>query len=639
MDQPSPQVILERIARELRSGDPVLPQIWSRRAHWQVRMRWGVPPVIALIALIGHGVGFDFRLLPVLGVAAAIFAYNIVLALVLHRETEAQRQSVSRDRVLTILGVSCDYAAMLLLIYFTGGAASPLLFFFIFHVIIAAIQFRPVIAYLVAALAVAGVWSLVAMQLAGALPCHCVSFQGQEFCFLDYSAHMVVRLNFFTATVFLTALLSTLIMGRLRERVRSLADASRQIVTLNDRFQSLYAMVRAVGSERRLEPVLKIVTQELAAVLDVRVVAVKLLSEDRQTLRFVAAHGLPEEFMAKNVVQLAQSPLNRQVIEGEALIHGRVTADDTFQLHDDLVALGIESVVFVPLIIEERVIGILGAYCHVPNRFGPEETQFLELAAELTAVAVEEARAYEAIETLMEEHTKFMMQVAHNMRAPIGASLSMLELMAGGYLGDLTENQRDYLQRVDRRLRTLNKTIGQLLTIGRTRDWSREIVDVQVDLVKLARQLERTFAEEAKRKELRFAVRAEAELPAVDSGANLIEQIMENLVSNAIKYTPLGGSVEVRFERGQNGEVRIVVADTGIGIPAAEQAQLFHEFFRASNARRLQEVGTGLGLALVKKAVERHHGRIVLASDEGEGTTITIDLPVRQKPHADGTED
>ncbi len=105
---------------------------------------------------------------------------------------------------------------------------------------------------------------------------------------------------------------------------------------------------------------------------------------------------------------------------------------------------------------------------------------------------------------------------------------------------------------------------------------------------------------------------------------------MENLVSNAIKYTPPGGEVGCDSQPASRARCASTVRDTGIGIPEREQEKLFQEFFRASNAKKHSPAGTGLGLALVKQTVERHHGRIRVESAEGRGTTVTIDLPVRR---------
>ena len=241
------------------------------------------------------------------------------------------------------------------------------------------------------------------------------------------------------------------------------------------------------------------------------------------------------------------------------------------------------------------------------------------------------AAAYETIESLLQERAEFTLEVAHNLRAPLGASLSMLDLVASQTLGEVNDRQSEYLERVDGRLRALDQTVGDLLTIGRTRDWSREIPDVVVDLQALAQRIETTFRPRAEEKKIDFTFVTDEELPEVDSGGDLLDQVMENLVSNAIKYTPGGGAVTVRIGRHGSDDVRITVQDNGIGIPEAEQEKLFREFFRASNAKRVTRAGTGLGLALVKKAVERHRGKLHLASAEGEGTTVTVELPVRQE--------
>ena len=107
----------------------------------------------------------------------------------------------------------------------------------------------------------------------------------------------------------------------------------------------------------------------------------------------------------------------------------------------------------------------------------------------------------------------------------------------------------------------------------------------------------------------------------------MIEQMLENLVSNAIKYTPSGGRVSLTLGSGEPNHLRIEIRDTGIGIPVEEQSQLYGEFFRASNAKTVSEHGTGLGLAIVKQTAELHGGRIRVESKESEGTTFTVDLP------------
>ena len=109
--------------------------------------------------------------------------------------------------------------------------------------------------------------------------------------------------------------------------------------------------------------------------------------------------------------------------------------------------------------------------------------------------------------------------------------------------------------------------------------------------------------------------------------AGRLQHLLENLVSNAIKYTPDGGKVRVDLARDECGRVRVEVRDTGIGIPESAQSRLFTEFFRAPNAKACDAVGTGLGLVIVKEIVEQHGGTLSVESAEGRGTLFTVLLP------------
>jgi signal transduction histidine kinase len=627
---------LRRAYGEFQGADSTLARLWGRRGFWQVRLRWAVPPAILAAIIIGRLLGFTFEQRSILLVAGFILLYNFIFAVRFALTPEESQRALDQDNLYSLLQVGLDYLAMFLLIFFTGGAASPLIFFFIFHVLFAGILFRPATAYSFATIAAGGMWLLAFLQARGCLPYHAYEFGGRTVTFERDHAQAGVLLLFFSATVLITALAINRIMSRLRERVVNLVEATGHVARLNDQLASLYAMMRAVGSTPRLQEVLDIVTAELAAVMKVRVIGVKMLSEDGLSLRFVAVHGVLASLLKDKVVQLSQSPINQRIVDGETLVFATVTGQQQFQLHDDLAAAGIRSVLLTPLVLEGRVIGILGAYCSEENRFDEDHSDFFRLAAELVAIAIENARAYEEIERLMRERSHFMLQVAHNMRAPLAASLGILDLLTGGYVGELDERQHEILGRVNFRLRDLNQAIGELLNLARTRDASRPITPTQVDVSELAIQLERTFAEEAERKSLDFSVTAAEGIPPVHSEGDLLKQIMENLVSNAIKYTQPGGRVTVGFSLGKGRRLHVEVSDTGIGVPSRERDRLFTEFYRASNARQMEAIGSGLGLALVKEAVERHRGQVALNSEEGRGTTVTIDLPLGTRPRTMG---
>jgi signal transduction histidine kinase len=169
--------------------------------------------------------------------------------------------------------------------------------------------------------------------------------------------------------------------------------------------------------------------------------------------------------------------------------------------------------------------------------------------------------------------------------------------------------------------------INELLILSRNRDRRQETRAGSTSAAELARRIQRTFQDRAAEKRLAFHVELPAEdLPPIRGPLETLEQVLENLVSNAVKYTPEEGSVAVRFSKA-DGTVRIEVSDTGIGIPREDRPRLFSEFFRAENAKAMEVVGTGLGLSIVKENIDRLGGRIVVESEEGAGSLFVVHLP------------
>jgi len=600
------------------------PLLWERRGYWQVRFRWIVTPVMLVGVAIVRRMGFEFATIPVLAVALSIAVYNAAFAWIFRRYEAEMRLDPGLDRKVTVLQAVCDYLAVFLLIYLTGGASSPLALFLIFHVVIVAIQFFRSIAYVFAAWAAGGLWVLLVGQLRGWFPPHAIVFRGEPL-FAPRPEFTAIWLLFFTATVFITAAMVGQIMRLLRSRVGKLSHTTAELALANQKLEGLYAMVRTVGAERHLQPILNTVTSELAAVLSIPAVAVKLLSDDGKTLRYVAATGLNDEIM-KEVVYVDRSPLNQRVLSGEAQVQGRVGEPKGLQIQSELTEVGILSAALAPLRVADKVIGTLGIYSDTLDRFQDRDVEFLGLAAELVAIAIEDARANEAIEALMAERTQFMLEVAHNLRSPLSASLEIVEVLKNGYLGEVNDGQKDYLERVEHRLRGLHTTIGGLLTIGRTRDWSREIPDVVIDLDELAQHVRHTFEKQAAAKQLAFAVVADPDLPRVDSGADLLEQIVENLVGNAVTHTPDGGAVTLAA-RAEGGFVRFEVRDNGEGIAPEHLPHVFDRFYRADASRARATGGAGLGLAIVKHLVEAHGGTVAAESEPGQGAVVSFTIP------------
>ena len=620
---PSPQDMSESLDEQKR----IIFKELKVRTLWFINLRWFVPPGIAIGAVVADRAGFRLSLSAFLIVAAWILIYNTIL----HFKSRVRFQNLVDQlryvRNLTRWQFGLDYCAMFVLIHMTGGIASPLIFFFIFHIIFASILLPPRSSYGFATMVVAGMVAITAAEFAGIMPHYPLVRGGQSLNLIELPMHVMVILAFFSASVYISAVFTSSIMTMVRKRISSLVEMSDAVRRLNQKLNALYAMTQAIGTIRNFDQLLKIVTSELSQVMGVMGISVKLLSEDGKYLRFITAEGLVADVFKNKVVAVDRSPLNREIIQGKPFVTGRVTKGEMFQFGEDLAAAQIQSVLFVPLITEEKVIGILGAYCKYAERFSSEEVDFFRQAAGLVAVAIENAQSYEAIEKLIQERSKFMMRVAHNLRSPLAAVISILDVVRGGYQGALNANQSEYLRRVDRRIRTMLSMINELLALARSREARRKLEFRQIDLNVMAGRIQRTFQDEAEQKGLAFEMQVPEKLPIICGDPDMIEQVLENLVSNAVKYTPSGGKVRVEFSAGADGSAKIQISDTGIGIPPAARAQLFSEFFRAENARAMDEHGTGLGLALVKEVVDQHGGRIIVESEEGLGTLFVVDFP------------
>jgi signal transduction histidine kinase len=596
----------------------------KERTLWFIKLRWCVPVSMGIGIAVAHWIGVEFKASALLLLAGFILTYNVVFFFLSRRVKSETHQKESIER-FTYWQVGFDYGTMFLLIHFTGGLASPFIFFFIFHITFSAIFLSRRSTYSFAVIAAAGMGLMAAADYLGWMPHHHLLFQGKAINLRQQPFHLIVIFGFFAGFIFITAISITAVMRMLEKRILDLAELTEAVTTLNDKLNTLYTMTQAIGSTQRLEQVLNIATSELARVMDVQAISVKLLSEDGKFLQYAAAHGLPAEFLKNKVVEVAKSPLNRRVIEGDPFVTGHVTQRESFQFGEDLEAARVKSVQFVPLIVENRVIGILGAYSTRPEQFGPDELNFFRQAAGLVAIAIENARAYEAIENLIQERSRFMNRVAHNLRAPLAAMASMVEVVQDGYLGDMNDKLRKHLCRIDQRVQNMLVMIDELMTLAKSKNRQRQLEYRPMNLKVVTDRIHQTFQEKAAQKNLSFKVTVPEDLPKIKGDQEMVEQMLENLVSNAIKYTPEGGRIGMTFWPGANETVRIILSDSGIGIPKDEIPRLFTEFFRASNVKHV--IGTGLGLTIVKEIVDQHGGQIQVESEEGLGTTFIIHLP------------
>jgi two-component system phosphate regulon sensor histidine kinase PhoR len=256
----------------------------------------------------------------------------------------------------------------------------------------------------------------------------------------------------------------------------------------------------------------------------------------------------------------------------------------------------------------------------VPLRLAEDERGLVMVLHDIT-----ELRRLEQV------RTEFVANVSHELRTPLTAIHGYLETLLGGAL-DEPENARKFLEIVFRHTERLGRLINDLADLS------------NIELGKSSLRLEPTRLDEvvdsvlavirAKAEIGHVGVSAEvpADLPPARADSDRLAQIMINLVDNAVKYTPAGGTVRIRAMEAAEGMIEIAVTDTGVGIPAADLPRVTERFYRVDKARSRELGGTGLGLAIVKHLVLAHGGELKIDSELGKGTTVRFTLPVSAVP-------
>jgi signal transduction histidine kinase len=220
---------------------------------------------------------------------------------------------------------------------------------------------------------------------------------------------------------------------------------------------------------------------------------------------------------------------------------------------------------------------------------------------------------------------QFVSTVSHELRTPLSAIVGYLELVLEGEVGPVPDDQRRFLEIVSRNCVRLNRLVDDILFVAHV-DAGRLSIERQwVDLGRLAEDSLETARGAGAGKEIDLRFSGDDDLPRVWADPMRMTQLFDNLLSNAIKFTPAGGTVSLTIAR-QGETAHVEVRDTGVGIPESEVGNLFERFFRASTS--VSVPGTGLGLSIVKSIVEAHGGTIAVESEQGVGTTFSIELPL-----------
>jgi signal transduction histidine kinase len=296
--------------------------------------------------------------------------------------------------------------------------------------------------------------------------------------------------------------------------------------------------------------------------------------------------------------------------------------------------LGIRSYMAVPLRARNQTLGAI-TFASASRNFDEDHFSLALDLAGRAATALDNAALYESAQESNHAKSNFLGVMSHELRTPLTAILGYADLMLTEVTGPPpSTKQREHLERIKLRSLDLARIIDEILTFARLETGAEHPEPVAVDLTKVIREVTteaRPMVEEAG---LEFRVHIPVEPLRVETDPKRIRYILTNLISNAVRFTE-HGFVEVAAER-ENGRARIRVTDTGVGIEPRYHEHIFEPFFQVEKANTREKGGTGLGLAVARRAARLLGGDISLESAPGRGSTFTLDLFVGNGAKQDG---
>jgi signal transduction histidine kinase len=258
----------------------------------------------------------------------------------------------------------------------------------------------------------------------------------------------------------------------------------------------------------------------------------------------------------------------------------------------------------------------------VPNR-----DELGTLAVDLNSMSERLGGLYRELEATSQHKSEFLANMSHELRTPLNAVIGFSEVLQQKMFGDLNEKQMEYVDDIYSSGRHLLSLINDILDLSKIEAGKLELERSSFDLPNCIENALMLVRERASRHGLTMTLSVDESLGEIEADERKVRQILLNLLSNAVKFTPDGGKIEIAAGV-VDGSAQIAVKDTGIGIASEDQTTIFEEFQQVGGVYKGKQEGTGLGLALARKFVELHGGRIWVDSIVGDGTTFTFTLPL-----------
>jgi len=424
------------------------------------------------------------------------------------------------------------------------------------------------------------------------------------------------------------------LFNELQARTAELTQSVEQLTALGE-------VSRAVSSTLDVETVLNTIVSRASQLAGAAGCSIFEYDPAAEQFELRATHNDDTEFVAA----LRAAPLRK----GEGIM-GRaaemrepiqipdITQPGAYQssVRDTLIRFGYRAVLAVPLLREDQIIGSLTFIRKAPGEFPLKVVDVLKTFATQSALAIQNARLFREIadksaqlEAASRHKSEFLANMSHELRTPLNAIIGFSEVLVNRMFGELNEKQDEYLKDIFASGQHLLSLINDILDLSKIEAGRMELELADFDLPSAIDNALIVVRERASRREITLGHSVDERLGPIRGDERKVKQVLLNLLSNALKFTPEGGRIDVSAAE-HDGVAEIAVTDTGVGIAPEDQEAVFEEFRQVGTADKKVE-GTGLGLALSRKFIELHGGKIRVKSQVGHGSTFTFTLPMRRE--------
>jgi signal transduction histidine kinase len=404
----------------------------------------------------------------------------------------------------------------------------------------------------------------------------------------------------------------------------SLRDALSHRVDL---LEAANRCARALGSSLDLDEAFGAFIDELGRIVPFERVTIVLVEGDRAEVMAAAGREVDRVFPPGTSRPVAGSVLE-DVLEGR-VVHRKSMRPPRYPEEEALLELGLESRLLAPLQLGPRTIGMLGLVRERAGSFAPEDVELVTLLGGIVATAVQNIRAYDAERKTVEElrrlsalRADFVSLVSHELRSPMAAVIGAARTLQGRWRELAADQRQAFLALIADETARLAALIADVLDTSRIEAGTFSYSFSDVDLGLIVGEV--VAAAQVGQDEVSVHAEVDGHLPTVRGDGVRLRQVLQNLVDNAVKYSPANGVVRVAAGA-ENGAVRIAVLDDGPGIPTDDQRVIFEKFGRSVSSTG--KPGTGLGLFIARSIAEAHGGSLEVASEPANGAAFTLTIP------------